>query len=112
MSALTPEKMEELSMVAFTIIANVGTAKSCYLESLQLVREKDLINAQAKIEEGDQFYQIGHHSHLKTITDEAQLAQPQISLLLAHAEDQLMSAETIKIMVQEFIKLYQVVLNP
>ena len=49
----------------------------------------------------------GHHSHAKLIQQEAGGEATQMTLLLTHAEDQLMSAEAFKILSQEFMDLYK-----
>ena len=57
--------------------------------------------------EGDQLFLEGHHAHAKLIQQEAGGEATQMTLLLTHAEDQLMSAEAFKILSQEFMDLYK-----
>ena len=59
------------------------------------------------IAEGERLTAEGHKSHTQLIQQEAAGEDVKLSLLLLHAEDQMMSAETIKIMVEEMIELYQ-----
>ena len=45
--------------------------------------------------------------HLQLLQQEMNTQEPQITMLMAHAEDQLMSAETIKTLIQEIILLIE-----
>ena len=61
--------------------------------------------AKAKIKEGEESFNGGHTAHGELIQKEASGEHVVPTLLLMHAEDQLMSAETIKVMALEIIKL-------
>lgn len=99
--------MEELELVAFQIISSVGTARSMYIEAIQLAKESKFDEAKALIQEGIGIFNEGHHAHMKLITLEAQGNLKQVPLLIIHAEDQLMSAEGFKIIAEEMIALYE-----
>lgn len=99
--------MDNLELICFNIISSVGTAKSMYLEALQEAKKGDYEKAKLLIEEGEKVFAEGHHVHGDLIQQEATGEGTKINLLLLHAEDQLMSAETIKIMTQELIEVYQ-----
>jgi PTS system cellobiose-specific IIA component len=99
--------MEGLELISFQIISAVGTAKSMYIEAIQEAKKGNIEEANKLVEEGSEMYAQGHHAHAKLIQLEAQGEKTEINLLLLHAEDQMMSAETVKIMAQEFIELYE-----
>lgn len=99
--------VEKISQVAMEIITYAGLAKSCYMEALLQFKSGAYDTSMRKLEEGDQSFSKAHGSHLQTLSDEMNQRDPQITLLLTHAEDQLMSAETIKILVQEHIDIYK-----
>lgn len=99
--------MESNELVCFQIISAVGTAKSMYLEAVQEAKKGKFEKAASLIEEGHKVYAEGHHFHAKLIQHEASGEKTEINLLLLHAEDQMMSAETIKIMAEEFIEVYK-----
>jgi PTS system cellobiose-specific IIA component len=101
--------MEGLELICFQIISAVGTAKSMYIEAVQEAKQGKFDLAQELINDGSKMYAEGHHAHAKLISQEAQGNKTEINLLLLHAEDQMMSAETIKIMAEEFIDLYKLV---
>lgn len=96
--------MDEQEMISFEIISNVGMARSCFVEAIRLAREGKYQEAGTKMEMGKKSFVTGHESHMKLL----QLDQSKpMGLLVIHAEDQLMSAETFKILAEEFIELYK-----
>lgn len=99
--------MENIELVSFKIISSVGGAKSNYIEAIRLAEKGEFEKAQEKIKEGEQSYVLGHEVHANLIQQEASGKTVTPNLLLMHAEDQLLSCETIKIMAQEIIKLSQ-----
>lgn len=99
--------MENYEMVCFQIISAVGAARSCYVEAIQEAKKGNIERAKEMIKEGEELAVGGHHAHMGMIQQEASGEDVKTGLLLMHAEDQLMSAETIKIMAEEFIELYE-----
>lgn len=99
--------VEKVSTVAMEIITYAGLSKSCYLEALTMFKRGEYKASKEKMILGDENFTKAHSAHLQTLQDEMTLQDPQITLLLTHAEDQLMGAETIKTVVQECIELYR-----
>jgi cellobiose PTS system EIIA component len=103
--------MENIELVCFQIISAVGSAKSMYIEAVREAKKGDFEKAVSLIDEGQKVYKEGHHFHAKLIQQEASGEKTDINLLLVHAEDQMMSAETIKIMAEEFIEVHKKLLE-
>lgn len=99
--------MEGLELAAFQIIATVGTARSLYVEAIDLASEGKFEEARAKIKEGQEAFNGGHGAHGQLLTKMANGELPPMDLLLTHAEDQLMSAEAFGILAEKFITLYE-----
>ncbi|MDM5212499.1 PTS lactose/cellobiose transporter subunit IIA [Peribacillus sp. NJ4] len=99
--------MEGMEAVAFQIISNVGTAKSLIMEALYEARDGRYESAEKKLKESRTHMLEGHHAHAGLIQQEASGQKVEISLLLMHAEDQMMSAETISDLVAEMIRMYR-----
>ena len=57
--------------------------------------------------DGDENFSQAHGAHLHVLQEEMNTQEPQITMLLAHAEDQLMAAETIKTLIQEMTLLLE-----
>lgn len=99
--------MEEMEMKAVQIITFVGTARSCYLEAVKAAKSGDMEKAEALMQEGQQNFVQGHHAHAEILAKEAGGEAVPFSLLLMHAEDQMMSAEGFRMIAEEFIEVYK-----
>lgn len=99
--------MEGVELISFQIISAVGSARSMYIEAIQLAKQGDIEGAQKLMKEGEEVFVEGHHAHAKLIQQEASGEGNTITLLLLHAEDQLMSAEGFKIIADEMIDVYK-----
>lgn len=100
--------MEGLELTAFQIISAVGTARSSYIEAIRAAKSGDFDGAKKLIKEGDEMFVEGHDAHAGLLTQEAQGGPGStLSLLILHAEDQLMSAEAFKTIALEFIDAYK-----
>jgi len=99
--------MEGLELVSFQIIAAAGSARSSYVEALQVAKTGDYEAAREMIKQGDEAFTEAHHVHAQLIQKFAGGEQVGADILLIHAEDQVMSAEVLKLMAVEFIELYE-----
>ena len=99
--------MGDLERISFKIIAAVGGARSAYIEAMHAARTGDLARADELVKQGDESFLGGHDAHTELIQREAGGDPVTMNLMITHAEDQLMSAETIKIVALEFIELYR-----
>ena len=70
-------------------------------------RENDQTAYEQSMSNGDESFSQAHEAHLQLLQQEMNTQEPQITMLMAHAEDQLMSAETIKTLIQEIILLIE-----
>lgn len=99
--------MEEMEMTCFEMISAVGSARSSYIEAIHAAKVGDYDKANQLIEEGNSSFLEGHKVHLQLIQNEASGKKNEMSLLLVHSEDQLMSAEGFKILALELIDIYK-----
>lgn len=99
----TPEEYE----ISFSIISNVGMAKSLVMEGLFAAREGNFELAKQKLDDSKTYFTEGHKIHSTLIQREAGGDKVPFSLIFMHAEDQLMSAETISTLVEEMIEMYK-----
>ncbi len=98
---------EGLEMICFQIISNVGAARSSYIEAIQKAKQGDFEGALECVEAGQKQFLVGHEAHFELIQREAKGENVGGSLILVHAEDQLMSAEQFKIIAEEMIESYR-----
>ena len=98
---------EAFETACFGIITYVGTARSCFVNAVQCAKQVDFEAAHAQIRQGDEAFTEGHHIHADLLAKDANGELNESGLILMHAEDQLMSAETFRIMAEEFIEVYK-----
>lgn len=97
----------DMEEVCFQIIANVGMAKSQYIEAIGKAKEGAFDEARELIEEGSKAYLEGHNVHLQLLANDAGGRSVHFSMLLMHAEDQLLAAETFRVTAEDFIDVYE-----
>ena len=95
--------MDGIELIAFNIISNVGTAKSMGIQALIKGREGKEKEAEKLLEEAVSFLKEGHKSHAQLIQEEAKGNKQELSLILMHAEDQLMASEIILSLAKEML---------
>jgi PTS system cellobiose-specific IIA component len=99
--------MEGLELRLFNIISNVGEARSDYIEAIREAKQGHYDEAQKLMAEGAEAFNRGHDGHSELIQEETGGNPVKVSLLVIHAEDLLMSAETFKIFAMEMIDNYK-----
>lgn len=99
--------MEAMEQICFQIISYTGEAKSDYIEAMAAARAYDFEKAERLMEEGETIFIEGHKTHGQLIQKEAAGENVQLSLLLMHAEDQLLGAETLRVVADEMIAVYR-----
>lgn len=101
----TTDDMTKTQEACFQIITYAGMARSLFIEAIDLAEDGDLDAVQAKLDEGDGYFVQAHSAHAEMIRQEAAGDHVPADILLIHAEDQLMSAETFKIVAEKFMRL-------
>lgn len=96
----------KLSECAMQIVTYAGCAKSSYMQALQEAKKGNWELVEPRIKEGEQFYRQAHEGHGEVLLEEVNTLEPQITLLMSHAEDQIMSAELVRVLVEELIEIY------
>ncbi|KXT84624.1 PTS lactose/cellobiose transporter subunit IIA [Streptococcus panodentis] len=99
--------MNDVQLASFQIISAVGAAKSYYIEAIRAAEKGAFAEAAEKMKEGRAAYKEGHDVHFKLLQGEAGGDSQLLSILLVHAEDQLMSAETIQLLAEQMIATNQ-----
>ena len=74
-----------MELISFELISNVGEAKSLLMEALVLAREEKFDEADAKVATAGEFLSKAHHSHFGLVQQEANGEQLPFSLILMHA---------------------------
>lgn len=97
----------DTEQICFEMICHAGEARSSFIEAIQQARQRNFVRARESIDSGKKSYNLGHAVHARLIQAEMEGEREHLSLILIHAEDQMMSAENFKILSEEFLALYQ-----
>lgn len=97
--------IERIGELAMEIISYAGTAKSHCILALEAAKQGQTQEVEKNFHDAEDNFAQAHDLHKDILSEELNTKEPRVSMLLMHAEDQLMSAETIRFVVQEFIAL-------
>ena len=98
---------EQYEQTCFQLITASGGAKSSYMAAIEKAKEGEFDEARNLIKEGDKMLNEAHAPHADMVAKEAAGEGCPLSLILTHAEDQMMSTEVFKTLACEFIDLYE-----
>lgn len=94
-------------MIAFSIVAYAGDAKTALLKGLSSARDGDFDRAKKLMEEANDSIVLSHREQTKLLSEEAGGADLQISLIMVHAQDSLMTTMMLKEEAIYFIDAYE-----
>jgi len=98
--------MEDNSLLIMNLIIHAGDAKSSAMEAIYAAKKKDFDVANAKIKEANAKINQAHNTQTNLLTEEANGNHTELSLLMIHAQDHLMTALTFLDMAKELIDVY------
>lgn len=90
-------------MIAFGLIAMAGDARSKAFEALSLAKEGHFDEADAKMREANEASLQAHNAQTQLLTKEAQGEHTEVSVLLVHAQDHLMTSILAQELIAELI---------
>ncbi|GAA0441918.1 PTS lactose/cellobiose transporter subunit IIA [Virgibacillus sp. AGTR] len=101
------ETTEDVQMLSFQIILHAGNARSHAMEAISHAKAYQFNEARQKIEAADKEFNDAHHMQTKLLQEEADGKQTDLSVILIHAQDHLMTAMTVKDLAVEMIDMYE-----
>lgn len=99
----------DLESISMQLLVNSGDAKSMAMEAIASAKEGEFAKARESIEKACNSLTEAHRFQTEIIQEEAVGKIEKVTVLLAHAQDHLMSAITVIDMAKEFIDLYELV---
>lgn len=99
--------MEEKELICFQMISTAGGAKSACFQAIKKAKSAAIGEAKQLMAEANELFVEAHRIHATLISQEANGIDVKMTMLLTHAEDQLMSAELSKDIAEEFIDLFE-----
>ena len=100
------EEGQLLEMV-MELIMHGGDAKSSAMEAIQFAKTNKFDEAIEKLADSEDAFENAHKSQTKLLTKEASGDTVELSLLMIHGADHLMTAVTVKDLAAEIIDVYR-----
>ncbi len=96
-----------MEMNILKLISHGGDARSSCMEAIHYAKVNDFASAEKSMDNAIKQLEEAHKVQTKMIQAEAGGEKTELSLLLVHAQDHLMTAGVVKDLAGEFIELYQ-----
>ncbi|MFH5811340.1 PTS lactose/cellobiose transporter subunit IIA [Companilactobacillus sp. FL22-1] len=98
---------EEISMTGFSIVAYAGDAKTSLIEALQHAQKGEFDKANACVEEANQSIVDAHNEQTKLLSKEAGGEDMDVTFIMVHGQDTLMTTMMLLDEVKFFIDEYK-----
>lgn len=95
---------ENYEQIVTEIIANSGMARSEMIQAIWKARENDFEGADKLMKEAEKNLNQAHLIQTKLLQNEVKGNKTEVTLLMVHAQDHLMTAITVKEIATELIK--------
>lgn len=97
----------EQEMISFKIIAYAGEARSYAFNALQSAKKGDFKEAENLINKSKDSMKLAHQVQTDILFKEIEGEKTEMSVLLVHAQDHLMTALLAIELIEEMIELYR-----
>ena len=94
-------------LIAMTLIANSGDARSLAFQALEEAKAEHFEVADGLMKESDEKTKIAHQAQTEILFAEAGGTRLELNVLMVHAQDHLMTSMLAVEMIREFITLYK-----
>ncbi|UTT44436.1 PTS lactose/cellobiose transporter subunit IIA [Exiguobacterium aurantiacum] len=94
-----------MQQLSFMIILHAGNARSSAFEAIAAAKRGEVEIAEAKMKEADAAFLEAHKMQTELLQEEARGTSSEMSVLLVHAQDHLMTAMTVKELAIEMIDM-------
>ncbi|MBB6217875.1 PTS system cellobiose-specific IIA component [Anaerosolibacter carboniphilus] len=97
--------MNEMEGIIFQLITNSGSARSHVFEALEYARKNDFDKATECLEAAGNELVDAHQVQTNLIQQEASGQSVQVSLLMVHAQDHLMTSILAKDLIEQMVEM-------
>ncbi|CAJ1190137.1 PTS lactose transporter subunit IIA [Companilactobacillus crustorum] len=98
---------EDISMTGFAIVAYAGDAKTALLKALDNAREGKIEEARKLVDEAKQSINDAHNEQTKLLADEAGGMDMDVTFIMVHGQDTLMTTMMLMDQCKFFIDEYE-----
>jgi Phosphotransferase system cellobiose-specific component IIA len=97
--------MDGIEEIAFEVINYAGEAKTLLMEAIAESEQNKFGSIDEKMKRANECLKRGEQAHFKVITEEARSQDVKVTMLLLHAEDLLISTETVRDLALQIIRI-------
>lgn len=98
---------KEISMTGFAIVAYAGDAKTDLIAALEAAKKGEFVHAQKLVASADQAIAAAHNEQTKLLSKEAGGEDMDVTFIMVHGQDTLMTTMLLKDEATYFINEYQ-----
>lgn len=98
---------EEISMTGFSIVAYAGDAKTDLISALRKARDGEIDAAHKLVESANESINDAHNEQTKLLSKEAGGEDMDVTFIMVHGQDTLMTTMMLKDEVEFFIDEYE-----
>lgn len=99
----------ELETIVMNIVVDSGSCRSYSMEAIHYAKEREFEQAEEALNNAEAEIVKAHHAQTELIQKEAAGEKTEISLLLIHSQDHLMTGMLCKDLAKEFVALYKTI---
>lgn len=101
--------MNNLENDIFEIIVNAGQGKAYAYEALEKAEENKFDEIDDLFDKSDEFFAKAHNIQTKLMQEELGSDSKLVSLLMVHAQDQLMTALESRDLIRHMVKMHKII---
>ena len=98
---------EQIELTSFNIIAHAGNALDYFHKAIEQSKRGDFDGAEECMGEGKKCMTEAHRVQTQLLTQEANNEEIQVSVILLHSQDHLMTTLNFERLATEFIEMYK-----
>ncbi len=98
---------EDVTMIGFEIVAYAGDARSKLLEALNKAQNGEFDKAENLVKEAEECLVGAHNSQTEILAKEARGDDLEMSFIMVHGQDHLMTTILLKELMKHLIELYK-----
>lgn len=97
----------ELELKVMNLVVDSGSARSFAMEAIAYAKDGDFDKADESMDNSDSEYAKAHHSQTDLIQNEAKGDKIEMSLIVVHAQDHLMTSGVVRDLAKEIITIHK-----
>lgn len=97
----------DLEIIAMTLVGNAGEGRSLAFEALNEAKKGNFEKAEQLLKESQKRTLAAHEIQTQLICNEADGNKTEMSLLMVHAQDHLMTSMLARELITELIEIYK-----